>query len=74
MADDMIYIALLDENVDVWRPVPCEQLPDGTYQLPDDQPETEAWEFPPGSRVRAEWRELADGRVLVASALVAHPR
>jgi hypothetical protein len=32
-------------------------------------PDGEDWEFPPGSRVRCERRELSDGPALVAVAL-----
>ncbi len=66
MPDQTIYVALRDEGVDVWRPVRCEQHPDGTFQLLDDPPHDETWEFPAGSRVHADWRELAHGRALVA--------
>ncbi len=69
MGDQTIYIALQDEGVDVWRPVRCEQGADGSYQLPLDEPNGETWEFPPGSRVRAEQRDLGDGYVLVATRL-----
>ena len=67
MPDQTIHVALRDEGVDVWRPVRCEQHTDGTYQLLDDSPDDETWEFPPGSRVHGEWRELEGDRVLVAT-------
>jgi hypothetical protein len=63
-----IYVELLDENVDVWRPVAALHVRDGVYRLSDVAPEEERWAFPPGSLVRVEERELSDGRFLVACA------
>jgi hypothetical protein len=52
---DQIYVRLLDEGIDVWRPVAATALPDGTYILAITQvPDNEQWEFPPGSRVVVE--------------------
>jgi hypothetical protein len=65
-----IYIALIDEGVDVWRPVEAREDIDGTFRLPDQAPAGELWQFPPGSIVRCE-RQLADGEVLVAAEIVA---
>jgi hypothetical protein len=51
-----VYVRLLDEGTDVWRPVAATALADGTYILSDasPMPADENWEFPPGSRVVAE--------------------
>jgi hypothetical protein len=65
----IIYVALKDEGVDVWRPVEATHEGESIYRIADAAtPETEAWEFPPGSRVRCEQRELSDGDALVAVA------
>lgn len=63
-----IYVALLDEGVDVWRPVAAEQLDDDTYLILDQRynQHIEKWEFPPGSVVHVERRTLDDGVKLVA--------
>jgi hypothetical protein len=62
---ETIYVALLNEGVDVWRPVAAE--PEGSAcRLVGSMPETEEWVFPPGSLVRCEQRELSDGPALVA--------
>jgi hypothetical protein len=56
-----IYVALLNEDVEVWRPVLAEHLggdsylligptPEGAVYDPDD----EEWEFKPGTVVRRE--------------------
>lgn len=58
-----IYVRLLDEGTDVWRPVAATRLPDGTYILSEIPPipEDEEWEFRPGSRVEVE-QTLREGR------------
>jgi hypothetical protein len=56
-----VYVQLLDENVDVWVPVPATFEGNGRYRLSDEQPDGERWVFPPGSRVRCQRRSLADG-------------
>jgi hypothetical protein len=64
-----VYVKLLDEGTDVWRPVPAEDLGQRRYRLlPTDtyDPEDEAWEFPPGTVATCEARQLSDGVYLVA--------
>lgn len=64
-----IYVALKDEGVDVWRPVEAVSEGERVYRLAGAAaPADETWEFPPGSRVRCEWRDLSEGRALVAVA------
>jgi hypothetical protein len=51
----MIYVRLLGEGTDVWRPVAATALADGTYILDaTPMPDNEQWEFPAGSRVAVE--------------------
>lgn len=40
-----IYVALLDEGVDVWRPVAAEHLGSDLYRLIDETPAGEVWEY-----------------------------
>jgi hypothetical protein len=65
---ETIYIELLDEGVEVWRPVRAERRQDGLFRIlsrPSD--ETEAWKFPQGSVVRCEEKTFSGGnRGLVA--------
>jgi hypothetical protein len=61
-----VYVELLDEGVDVWRPVEAEREDDGVVRLHSDAPEGETWAFPPGSRVQCERRDI--GLVAVALA------
>lgn len=67
-----VYVALLNEGVDVWRPVEGLAV-DGGYQLiaPHDyDPSLEDWAYPPGSNVRCEMKQLSGGNVLVATGLI----
>ena len=63
-----IYIYLVDEGTDVWRPVDAEHLSDNRYRIvtPNANPEDEHWQFQTGTVVRCEWRTLSGGRQLVA--------
>jgi hypothetical protein len=68
---ETIYIELLDEGVQVWRPVEAERRQDGLYRILSKPPdETEAWKFPPGSVVRCEEKAFSGG----AKGLVAQER
>jgi hypothetical protein len=45
-----IYVGLLDEGIDVWRPVQAEQIGPSVYRIieqPYDR-EIETWQFEPG--------------------------
>lgn len=64
-----IFVSLLDEAVDVWRPVRAERLHDNVYRIVD-QPynrEIETWQFEPGVEVVCELIESRDGRILAAT-------
>ncbi|MCX7806741.1 MAG: hypothetical protein N3A38_16375 [Planctomycetota bacterium] len=63
-----IYMPLLGENVDVWRPVQAEHLYDNIYRILDKPPDLdgESWEFAPGDEVVCEVIEVADGPILAA--------
>lgn len=65
----LIYVALLDEGVDVWRPVAARHLHRDVYLIADQayDRETETWQFEPGDRVRCRSMELSDGTALAQS-------
>lgn len=66
---DIIYVALLDEGIDVWRPVEAERLSPDRYLIIDQNYDRaiERWEFEPGTVVRCR-KERRDGRhILVAT-------
>ena len=56
-----IYIYLLNEGTDAWRPVDAIVLGEGIYEIPRDAivPEDEDWEFLPGSMVRCAIKRLS---------------
>jgi hypothetical protein len=61
-----IFVALMDEAVDVWRPVTAERVDVDSWRLLGPMPDDEVWEFQPGELVRLEMRTLSDGEVPVA--------
>ena len=64
-----IYVALLDEGVDVWRPVQAERLSGNAYRIlsqPYDR-SIESWQFEPGDVVLCEMVESSEGRILAAT-------
>ena len=68
-SDTRIYVALLDEGVDVWRPIQAERLSGNTYRIlsqPYDR-SVEAWQFEPGDVVLCEIVESSEGRILAAT-------
>jgi hypothetical protein len=72
--ETVVYVRLLDEGTEVWRPAPAIPLGDGSFRIikPDDyDPETEAWEFPPDARVRCVRRKFADGGESLAAIAIA---
>jgi hypothetical protein len=63
-----IRVALLDEGVEVWRPVKAEHCGGATYRILSQayDRETERWEFEPGDRVVCEVIDVEAGRILAA--------
>jgi hypothetical protein len=63
-----IFVALVDEGTEAWRPVAAERLSEDKYLIvgvcdTDD----EVWQFSPGSVVRCELREFACGEFALAA-------
>ena len=56
-----VYMPLLDEGVDTWRPVEATPLSGDTYRVEGVEPEDEQWEFPPGAVVRCEQKTFYGG-------------
>jgi hypothetical protein len=64
------YVYTPDEAVDTWRRVEASIEDGSNYRIANTPtPPDEVWEFPPGSVVRCETRELSHGPALVAVAL-----
>ncbi len=73
IGDAEVYVALLDEAVEAWRPVRAERIGDNTYRIliqPYDR-SIESWEFEPGDVVLCETVDVAGGRILAARSKVA---
>ncbi|WP_375382723.1 hypothetical protein [uncultured Sphingomonas sp.] len=56
-----LYMRLLDEGVDVWRPVEAESLPSDGYRILGPVPDGETWEFQPGAIVRGQQHRFSGG-------------
>ena len=72
MKTTTVYIRLLDEGTDVFRPTQAECVREGVYRLlptKDYDPEDEHWEFLPGQTVNCESVKLHGGARLVAMSL-----
>lgn len=65
----IIYVSLLDEAIDVWRPVQAEHLRGDVYRIieqPYDR-ELEHWQFEPGEIVVCKNIALADDGIILAA-------
>jgi hypothetical protein len=66
---ERIFMPLLDEGVEVYRPVQAYHVSGDVYivlRSADYDPSDETWEFPPGSVVVCQKRTTADGEILAA--------
>lgn len=63
-----IYVYLLNEATDVWRPVQAEILGNQLFRIISENlaGEDECWQFSSGTTVRCETKVLSDGAVLAA--------
>jgi hypothetical protein len=63
-----IFVRLIDEGVDVWRPVRAQHVRDDVYRILDQpyERDIETWEFGPGDEVVCEMIDSSEGRVLAA--------
>lgn len=64
-----VHVRIVDEVVDVWRPVRARAVSDHVFHLSDDPvPADERWAFAPGDEVVVERRANGNASVLVAVA------
>ena len=61
-----IYIELMNEGTNCWRPVEARDLGDGRFQIISSQPENEEWQFRSGEIVECMRKEFQDDSCLVA--------
>lgn len=69
MNKSVIYIPLIDEGTEVWRPTMGEEITDMTFLVlptPTYDPENEHWAYPPGTLVRCAYKIMSGINVLVA--------
>jgi hypothetical protein len=64
----IIFVRLLGEEVDVWRPVRARYVRRNTYRIVAQayDAEVESWEFSPGDLVECELTIVQDGEILAA--------
>lgn len=65
----IIYVFLLDEGVDVWRPISAVHLQDDVYRIvaqPYDQTD-EKWQFEPGDTVICRPMKSEDGEDMLVA-------
>lgn len=68
-----IYVELLDEGVECWRPVEAERIEGDLYRILGAPSDDERWAFPSRSIVRCSHRVLQDGPTALGIVrLVAH--
>ena len=62
---DTVYVALLNEGTDVWRPVEARSLGRNLFRLigVDEEVSDESWQFPIGAVVRCETKVFDDGNL-----------
>ncbi len=69
---ESIYVRLLNEGTEVWKPYKGEQISSKVYRLISEQELDEnnvKPEFKPGDIVRVEIKKFSDGQFLTAFAL-----
>ncbi|MHC4740778.1 MAG: hypothetical protein ACYS8Z_02635 [Planctomycetota bacterium] len=62
--DRQIYIYLLNEGTDVWRPVEAEQVQGDIWRITseNDNEDDEQWQFRTGDCVRCREKVFQDGK------------
>jgi hypothetical protein len=70
--NNVIYMPLLNEGTECWRPVRADLISGDIYQISAaDESNDERWAFPGGARVRCKEHVFSDGKVgLVAYEMV----
>jgi hypothetical protein len=74
--EKMVYMPLVGEGTDSWRPVRAVPVGDDVVEVIDPIPEDESWAFAPFCRVRCRDNVFADGQaglVVFAYAIESHP-
>lgn len=62
-----IFVELLNEGMQLWRPAIAQRKNDGTYVIWEQEiPEDEQWKFLPGERVIVE-KQMRYGREVIVA-------
>ncbi len=56
-----IYMPMLNEGTEVWRPVEASHIAEETYRVEGQVPADEEWAFSPGTLVHCEWKTFSGG-------------
>ncbi|MGH6899003.1 MAG: hypothetical protein ACREJ5_21065 [Geminicoccaceae bacterium] len=66
---ETIYVSLLDEGLDVWRPVEARRLANGAYLIveQDYDRDTETWQFEPGTVVTCRVEKRHGRQITIAT-------
>jgi hypothetical protein len=59
--EKVIYMPLLGEGTECWRPVRAVGITEDVFKVIDDIPSNESWKFAPFSRVRCRSRTFTGG-------------
>ena len=70
LATTQVFVGLLNEGTEVWRPVQARQLGGARYEILGPVPAEEMWQFQPGAKVLCKEKAFADG----TKGLVAYER
>lgn len=67
-----VFVRLMSENVDVWRPVRAKRIDGMIYMILGQKYDSdiETWQFVPGDKVVCEYVKNEDGQILVAKGKV----
>ena len=59
-----IYVQLLNESTEVWRPVEAMKLGKNLFKIisPNPEPDIEKWQFNKGDQVLCENKVFSDGK------------
>ena len=66
MKEEIIYVRLIDEGIEVSRPVSAQEISAGHFRIEGSIPDGENWEFVPGDIVTCIKLEREDGSFLLA--------
>jgi hypothetical protein len=69
MASETIYVPLLGEGLEVWRPVQARRVSGDRYRILDQgyDRDVEIWQFEPGTVVKCREEERNGARILIAT-------